>query len=77
MAQDVRAELHVGCDSPSRAIREGVEKLEADLLVMGTVSRTGVAGLLVGNTAERLLDRVECSLLTIKPEGFVSPIAAQ
>jgi hypothetical protein len=33
-----------------------------------------VAGLLVGNTAERMLDRVECSLLTIKPEGFVSPV---
>ena len=41
---------------------------------MGTMSRGGVAGLLVGNTAERLLDKVECSLLTIKPEDFVSPV---
>ncbi len=59
---------------PSRAIQSGVEELDADLLVMGTVSRGGVAGLLMGNTAERLLDRVDCSLLTIKPADFISPI---
>ncbi len=68
------ATLHVRCDSPSRAILDGVEALDPDLLVMGTVSRTGVSGLLVGNTAEKLLDRVACSLLAVKPEGFVSPV---
>jgi nucleotide-binding universal stress UspA family protein len=41
---------------------------------MGSVSRSGIAGLLLGNTAERLLDRVQCSLLTIKPRDFVSPV---
>lgn len=63
--------LHVGCDSASRAILDGVKRLEADTLVMGTISRGGIAGLFVGNTAEKLLDRVECSLLTIKPTDFV------
>ncbi len=43
-------------------------------VVMGTVARTGVAGLLVGNTAERLLDEVRCSVITLKPPGFVSPV---
>jgi len=66
--------LHVGCDAPSRAILSGVERLRADLLVMGSISRAGISGLLVGNTAERLLDRVDCSLLTIKPDDFVSPV---
>jgi nucleotide-binding universal stress UspA family protein len=60
--------------APSSAIQAEVERSEADLLVMGSVSRTGIAGLLLGNTAERLLDRVSCSLLTIKPRGFVSPV---
>jgi universal stress protein E len=69
-------QLHVGRDAPSHAIMEGVDKLGADLLVMGTVSRGGIAGLLMGNTAERLLDRVDCSLLTIKPADFISPITA-
>jgi len=47
---------------------------EADLIVMGTVSRSGVAGLLIGNTAEKTLQRVECSILAVKPDGFVSPV---
>ena len=45
-----------------------------DLIVMGTIVRTGVAGALMGNTAEHVLDQVECSVLTIKPDGFISPV---
>jgi nucleotide-binding universal stress UspA family protein len=42
---------------------------------MGTVARTGIPGLLIGNTAEGVLNQVDCSLLALKPEGFVSPVA--
>lgn len=66
--------VHVGRNAPSAAIREAIEHLSPDLLVMGTISRTGIPGILVGNTAEKLLERVDCSLLTVKPEGFVSPV---
>jgi universal stress protein E len=66
--------VHVGCDSPSRAIEAALQALDPNLLVMGTLSRTGLPGLLMGNSAERVLPRVKCSLLTIKPEDFVSPI---
>ncbi len=66
--------IHTSKGAPARMIRDAVGHLEPDLLVMGTVSRTGVAGLLLGSTAERMLDRVDCSILTVKPEGFVSPI---
>ncbi|MFT5052495.1 MAG: universal stress protein E [Chlamydiales bacterium] len=66
--------VHVRRNNPSIAIREAVEHLHPDLLVMGTLSRSGIPGLLVGNTAERLLDRVDCSILAIKPRDFVSPI---
>ncbi len=47
---------------------------EVDLVIMGTVSRTGVAGFFIGNTAESVLQRVNCSVLTVKPEGFVTPV---
>lgn len=67
--------LHVGCTTPERAIREGLEALHPELVVMGTLSRTGVPGLLIGNTAERLVRTIPCSLLTIKPKGFVSPVS--
>ena len=45
-----------------------------DMLVLGTVARTGISGLLMGNTAETLLDRVSCSVVAIKPAGFKTPI---
>jgi len=52
-----------------------LSEIEAiELIVMGTVSRAGIAGLLIGNTAEKVLQRVNCSLMTVKPEGFVSPV---
>ncbi len=50
------------------------ERLEADLVVIGTVGRTGVPGLLIGNTAEEVLNAVDCSVLTLKPDGFETPI---
>jgi universal stress protein E len=68
------ASFHVGLTSPARAILRCVERLAPELVVMGTVSRGGIAGVLVGNTAERLLGRLDCSLLTVKPADFVSPV---
>ena len=47
---------------------------EVELIVMGTLSRTGISGLLIGNTAEKVLRQVDCSVLTVKPEGFITPV---
>ncbi|UCH79656.1 MAG: universal stress protein [Nitrospiraceae bacterium] len=47
---------------------------DIDLIVMGTVSRTGIPGLFIGNTAEKILYRVDCSVLAVKPDGFSSPV---
>ncbi len=52
-----------------------VDAAAIDTIVMGTVGRTGIRGLFIGNTAETILGRVDCSVLTVKPEGFVSPVA--
>ncbi|MGF1462435.1 MAG: universal stress protein, partial [Maricaulaceae bacterium] len=57
------------------AIPEHARRVGADLLVMGTIARTGVPGLLIGNTAEDVLHRADCSVLTVKPPGYVSPIS--
>lgn len=45
-----------------------------DVVVMGTMCRSGVEGWLIGNTAETVLDHAECSVLALKPSGFASPI---
>ncbi len=70
------ATLHVGLTSPTQAVLSGVEQLGPSLVVMGTVSRHGIPGRIIGNTAERLLDRLDTSLLVVKPEDFHSPLLA-
>jgi nucleotide-binding universal stress UspA family protein len=58
----------------STVVPEIAKQLNADLVVMGTVARTGIAGLFIGNTAEAILEQLQCSVLAIKPPGFVSPV---
>lgn len=45
-----------------------------DTVVMGTVARTGIGGFFIGNTAETVLNRINASVLAVKPKGFVSPV---
>jgi len=59
---------------PEDVIPEFVVSEGIDVLVMGTVARGGIPGMLIGNTAERVLRRLPCSVLTVKPDGFVSPV---
>ncbi|MFT7677329.1 MAG: universal stress protein E [Planctomycetota bacterium] len=68
--------VHLSRKSPAVAIREAAEHLAPDLLIMGTLSRGGRPGVQVGETAERLLGRLDCSLLTFKPQGFTSPVVS-
>ena len=53
------------------------EKLAADVLILGTVARTGIPGFVIGNTAEEILNRIDCSVLAIKPQGFASPVTLE
>jgi universal stress protein E len=52
------------------------DRLSADVLVMGAVSRSRLALPVIGNTAERVIDRVECDVFVVKPAGFKSPTKA-
>lgn len=67
-------QVHLLGGKPALAISRFAGKEQIDLLVMGTVCRTGIPGFFIGNTAEGVLRRVDCSLLTVKPESFVSPV---
>lgn len=53
-----------------------VKSKKIDILVMGTVARTGILGYFMGNTAENIMVELKCSLLALKPGGFVSPVKA-
>jgi len=57
---------------PRYAKEKGVE-----LIVMGTISRTGIPGFIIGNTAEVILNQIDCSVLAVKPVRFVSPVTLE
>lgn len=52
-----------------------VDDISADLVVMGAVSRGLFERIILGSTAEQILDRVACDLLIIKPSNFESRLA--
>ena len=66
--------VHVRRGDARNVIPTLAEELEIDLVVMGTVSRTGIPGFLIGNTAEVILNNLDCAVLAVKPSGFVSPV---
>ncbi|EEX94156.1 universal stress protein family 1 [Vibrio orientalis CIP 102891 = ATCC 33934] len=51
-----------------------VEEINVDVLVMGTLARTGIQGVMIGNTAENIVQNVDCSLVALKSKQFCSPI---
>lgn len=50
---------------PSQAIPQYCCDAGADLLVCGTIARSGIPGLLLGNTIERIMQQVDCSILAL------------
>ena len=73
---DVHAQIRIVCDAPTHASAREVDDQDSDLVVLGTVSRGGIPGFLIGNTAERLLHRIETSVLAVKPDDFICPVQA-
>ena len=69
-------QTHLVEGDPGDVIPHLAEIHDITLLVMGTVGRTGVPGLIMGSHAERILDQVHCSVIAVKPEGFVTPVRA-
>jgi universal stress protein E len=58
--------------TPETAISEFAGLTQTDLVVMGTVYRSGVDRMVFGSTAERTLYRLNCDVLALKPEGFLA-----
>jgi len=52
-------------------------RTHAAMVVMGAVSRSALARMFIGNAAERVLDRLSCDVLVVKPRGFKSKIFAR
>ncbi len=73
--KDVQKHLIEG--EPAIAISEFVKKHRIDMIIMGTIARTGIQGFVIGNTAETVMNQNDCSFMAIKPDDFVSPLLAE
>ena len=65
---------HLLARHPADAIEQVAAQTRSDLVVMGAISRSGLKRLLIGNTAEKVLDRLACDVLVIKPEGLIKHV---
>ncbi|WP_330924253.1 universal stress protein [Candidatus Sororendozoicomonas aggregata] len=75
LSEDHRDNVHTHLlqGSPSHEIQELANSLDVDIIVMGTVGKHS-RSLMIGNTAENLLNGIYCSVLAVKPEGYASPL---
>ena len=73
----LKPQVHMLQGSPRKEIPALAKRLQVDCIVMGTVSRTGVRGFIMGNTAETILEQIDCSVLALKPPGFSTPVALE
>ena len=72
--QKIKHQVHLLKGHADKLIPALAAAEKVNLVVMGTVCRTGIPGFMIGNTAERILQQVDCSVLTAKPDGFVTPV---
>ena len=63
---EVRVERQVVEGAPAEEILRSIQAVKADLVVMGTHGRTGLARLLAGSVAEQVMRRASCPVLTVR-----------
>lgn len=70
-ASGVAAEdCHWSDEEVSESLPDYARQSGASVVVMGAVSRSRLDRVLIGNTAEKVLDKLECDVLVIKPENM-------
>lgn len=74
-----RAELsvHVRNGDPADVLAAAVQDVDPGVVVMGTMARTGLQGLLIGNTAERVMTQVGRTVVVVKPDGFATNLTPE
>ncbi|QCR36062.1 universal stress protein UspE [Nissabacter sp. SGAir0207] len=68
---------HVEKGLPEEVIPDLAEHLQAGVVVLGTIGRTGISAAFIGNTTEHVIDHLKCDLLAIKPDDFVCPMVLE
>ncbi len=61
-----RNKAHLVCGDPATEIPVLARSIRAGLVVMGATSRSGLKRIFIGNTAEHVLDSLQCDVLVVK-----------
>jgi universal stress protein E len=72
-----RQRVRIAEGSAPEALPRFAQQVKADIVVMGAVTRSRIGRLLIGHTAERVLDALESDVLVVKPPGFRSFVSPQ
>jgi len=72
-----RTRAHLVDGNPATLIPRLARELNAGIVVMGALSRSGLERVFIGNTAERVLGALPCDVLVVKPARFARRIAAE
>lgn len=73
----IKHDVHLVKGDAEEIIPHLARDKDVELIIMGTVGRTGIPGFFIGNTAEDILNQVNCSVLAVKPEGFETPVTLE
>lgn len=66
--------LHIVARHPADAIEQVATQTRTAIVVMGAIARSGLKRLLIGNTAEKVLDHLPCDVLVVKPAQLMKPV---
>lgn len=72
--EDIRRTVRIAEGITEEKLPEFATEISADLVVMGAVDRSAVRRTLIRSTAERVMDRLDCDILILKPTAFESPV---
>ncbi len=59
---------HVQEGMPEDIIPKVAKEIDAEIVIIGTIGRTGLSAAIIGNTAEHVIDKLDCDILALKPE---------
>lgn len=60
--------VHVLEGMPEDVIPRVAREVDAEMVLIGTIGRTGLSAAIIGNTAEHVIDRLDCDVLALKTE---------
>lgn len=56
-------------EAPEYAMQKLENELQADLVIVGAISRSIITDVFIGNTTEKVLDFLDCDVLLLRPEN--------